>query len=61
MSTGVTDWDMALLYLDAPLTYGNYLQPVCLPSQGENFPTSSQCYLAGWGYINKLEGKEDSN
>ena len=54
--TGVMDWDMALLQLSKPIIYGDYVQPVCLPSQDESFPTKSQCYLAGWGFINPQQG-----
>ena len=55
--TGVMDWDMALLQLDKPVVYGDYVQPVCLPDQGESFPTKSLCYLAGWGFINPQQGR----
>ena len=55
--TGVMDWDMALLQLSRPVVYGMYTQPVCLPGQGETLPTKSQCYLAGWGFINSQHGK----
>ncbi|KAL4230504.1 Enteropeptidase [Mactra antiquata] len=55
----LTDWDMALLHLETPLQYGDYLQPICLPTQDENFATNSLCYLAGWGFINTQERTVD--
>ncbi|XP_053373880.1 atrial natriuretic peptide-converting enzyme-like [Mercenaria mercenaria] len=55
LETGLTEWDLALLHIDSPLFYGDYIQPICFPDQDESFPTSSQCYLAGWGYINTQE------
>lgn len=56
LETGLTEWDLALFHIDFPLFYSDYLQPICLPEQDEVFPTNSQCYIAGWGYINPQEG-----
>ena len=54
--TGITDWDLALLHLKSPLSYGDHIQPICLPEENKTFPSMSQCYLAGWGFINTQEG-----
>jgi serine protease 7 (enterokinase) len=54
--TGLTEWDLALLHLKLPLLYTDYVQPICFPDENDVFPTNSQCYLAGWGFINTQEG-----
>ncbi|GFN91081.1 Atrial natriuretic peptide-converting enzyme-like [Plakobranchus ocellatus] len=36
---------------NAGLVFSELVQPVCLPSQGEEFPPTSQCYIAGWGVM----------
>ncbi|GFR83210.1 transmembrane protease serine 5 [Elysia marginata] len=51
------NWDLALLELNATgkaegFEFTELVQPICLPSQGEEFPASSRCYIAGWGSLN---------
>jgi len=41
------DWDMALIRLSTPLTYDDFVQPICLPSTP--VPTGTNCIVAGWG------------
>ncbi|XP_060589303.1 atrial natriuretic peptide-converting enzyme-like, partial [Ruditapes philippinarum] len=57
--TGLTEWDLALLHLKLPLLYTDYVQPICFPDENDVFPTNSQCYLAGWGFINTQEVSVD--
>uniref|UniRef100_UPI00398F21B6 suppressor of tumorigenicity 14 protein homolog n=1 Tax=Pristiophorus japonicus TaxID=55135 RepID=UPI00398F21B6 len=45
------DYDIALLELSAPVTYNNYIQPVCLPSELHVFPANRKCYITGWGLL----------
>lgn len=26
-----------------------YIQPVCLPPQGQNYTVGKKCFIAGWG------------
>jgi len=56
LENGQMDWDMALLRLARPLTFGDYVQPICLPGLHTPPPTGQLCYLAGWGFINPQEG-----
>ena len=42
--------DIAIMALSEPIEFSEYIQPVCLPQEGEVFPTSSLCYVSGWGY-----------
>lgn len=41
---------LAILKLDRPLTFNNYVQPLCLPSPDEVFLPNEECYVAGWGH-----------
>ncbi|TSQ24017.1 Serine protease 27 [Bagarius yarrelli] len=46
--------DVALVELSSPLTWTNYVQPVCLPSSDSQFYGGTMCYVTGWG--NTQEG-----
>ncbi|XP_077303190.1 serine protease 33-like [Lithobates pipiens] len=41
--------DIALLQLDAPITYTEYIMPICLPSSTTTFPCGTECWVTGWG------------
>lgn len=43
------DNDIALMELESPITYSDYIQPICLPSPQHNFPTGSTVTITGWG------------
>ncbi|XP_048848170.1 serine protease 33-like isoform X2 [Brienomyrus brachyistius] len=43
--------DVALVQLATPVQWSNWIQPVCLPSDGAVFPNGIQCYVTGWGHI----------
>ncbi|XP_077130110.1 uncharacterized protein LOC143785261 [Ranitomeya variabilis] len=43
--------DLALLELASPVSYNNYIQPVPLPYQDQEFPDGKICWLTGWGQI----------
>ena len=40
--------DLALLRLDSPVQYSDYIRPACLADSGSTFNDTS-CYLTGWG------------
>ncbi|XP_023657866.2 serine protease 33-like isoform X1 [Paramormyrops kingsleyae] len=46
--------DLALVQLDSPVTWSDYIQPICLPSASTLFPDGMLCYVTGWG--NTQEG-----
>jgi len=41
------DWDIAVIRLPSPLTFDDYVQPVCLPST--HVPAGTDCVATGWG------------
>uniref|UniRef100_A0A3Q3QH61 Suppressor of tumorigenicity 14 protein homolog n=1 Tax=Monopterus albus TaxID=43700 RepID=A0A3Q3QH61_MONAL len=43
------DNDIALMELDSPVTYSNYIKPICLPSPQHDFPAGSNVWITGWG------------
>uniref|UniRef100_A0A8D0L868 Transmembrane serine protease 9 n=1 Tax=Sphenodon punctatus TaxID=8508 RepID=A0A8D0L868_SPHPU len=45
------DYDVAVLELDAPMTFTKHVQPVCLPAATHRFPTGKKCLISGWGYL----------
>ncbi|RXN14920.1 serine protease 27-like protein [Labeo rohita] len=45
------DNDIALLHLSSPVTFNDYIQPVCLAAQSSNFPSGTKGWITGWGRI----------
>lgn len=43
--------DVALLKLEAPVEYNQYIQPICLPAAAQNPANPNKCYAVGWGRI----------
>uniref|UniRef100_A0AAV2LAH4 Peptidase S1 domain-containing protein n=1 Tax=Knipowitschia caucasica TaxID=637954 RepID=A0AAV2LAH4_KNICA len=43
--------DVALVQLATPVTWSDYVHPVCLPASGTLFPSGMLCYVTGWGNI----------
>lgn len=41
--------DIALLLLDEPVSFDDFLRPVCLPEPDLQLQTSTQCTVIGWG------------
>ncbi|XP_077303205.1 serine protease 27-like [Lithobates pipiens] len=47
--------DIALIRLATPVTYTEYIMPICLPSSNTTFPCGTECWVTGWG-TRSLEG-----
>ncbi|XP_075062045.1 acrosin-like [Mixophyes fleayi] len=45
--------DIALLRLDKPITYNDYIQPACLPTITTDVKQMTDCYIAGHGVLNE--------
>ncbi|XP_034460899.1 suppression of tumorigenicity 14a [Hippoglossus hippoglossus] len=43
------DNDIALMELDSPVTYSDYIRPICLPAPQHDFPTGNTVWITGWG------------
>ncbi|XP_060085251.1 uncharacterized protein LOC132564621 [Ylistrum balloti] len=41
--------DLSLFQLAHSVKYTPYIQPICLPEEGEIFPETAICYTTGWG------------
>ncbi|KAM9359802.1 ST14 transmembrane serine protease matriptase a [Symphorus nematophorus] len=43
------DNDIALMELDSPVTYSDYIRPICLPAAQHVFPPGNTVWITGWG------------
>ena len=43
--------DVAVLQLSKPITWTDYVRPVCLQMSTDEVETYSTCYVAGWGQM----------
>ncbi|XP_029704118.1 enteropeptidase [Takifugu rubripes] len=41
--------DVAMMHLEQPVNFTQFIQPVCLPPDGQNFTAGRKCFIAGWG------------
>ncbi|XP_037543664.1 enteropeptidase [Nematolebias whitei] len=41
--------DIALMHLQQPVNFTKWVQPVCLPAEGQSFTAGKKCFIAGWG------------
>ncbi|XP_070708471.1 polyserase-2-like [Pempheris klunzingeri] len=55
----LASFNIALLLLDRPVNYIDYIQPVCMDvSNTRSFPVGSRCWVAGWGKGTKSRGTD---
>ncbi|XP_055012307.1 serine protease 27-like, partial [Boleophthalmus pectinirostris] len=47
------DYDMCLLELDSPVTFSQYIQPVCLAARGSSVHSGVSAWVAGWGFTSE--------
>nr|XP_055035145.1 enteropeptidase isoform X1 [Misgurnus anguillicaudatus] len=41
--------DIALMHLETPAIFTDYVQPICLPELSTIFEEGEKCFIAGWG------------
>ncbi|KAM4545848.1 enteropeptidase [Odontesthes bonariensis] len=51
--------DIAMMHLQQPITYSQWVQPVCLPAENQSFPAGKKCFISGWG--REAEGGSSPN
>ncbi|XP_070712120.1 enteropeptidase [Pempheris klunzingeri] len=41
--------DVAMMHLQQPIGFTQFIQPVCLPPEGQDVTAGRKCFIAGWG------------
>ncbi|XP_035809077.1 enteropeptidase-like isoform X2 [Amphiprion ocellaris] len=41
--------DIAMMHLQQPISFTDWVQPVCLAAEGQSFTAGRKCFIAGWG------------
>ncbi|XP_068439572.1 chymotrypsin-like protease CTRL-1 [Clinocottus analis] len=50
--------DIALMKLESPVTFTDYIRPVCLASNSSQFHNATPCWATGWGRLGNTEPNE---
>ncbi|XP_051561996.1 trypsin-like [Myxocyprinus asiaticus] len=50
-NSNTNDNDIALLHLSSPVTFNDYIRPVCLAAQNSSFPSGTSSWITGWGDV----------
>ncbi|XP_061613070.1 prostasin [Phyllopteryx taeniolatus] len=43
--------DVALMRLSSPITYSDYIRPICMASNSSHFNNATRCWGTGWGRL----------
>ncbi|KAM4651686.1 suppressor of tumorigenicity 14 protein [Discoglossus pictus] len=47
------DNDIAMLELESPVTYTDFIQPICIPDSSHDFPAGKSIWVTGWGAMSE--------
>ncbi|XP_040182163.1 suppressor of tumorigenicity 14 protein [Rana temporaria] len=47
------DNDIAMLELDSPITFTDFIQPICIPESTHVFPVGKSIWVTGWGALSE--------
>lgn len=50
-NAATNDNDITLVQLKSPVTFTDYIRPVCLAAQGSTLTAGTKCWITGWGNI----------
>jgi len=50
------DSDIALIKLNRPVPFGQFVGTVCLPEKIDTVPLGTECFITGWGKIDPYNG-----
>ena len=50
--------DIALVQLASPISFNDYMLPVCLPKPGDPLDPGTMCWVTGWGHIGTNQRKD---
>lgn len=45
------NYDIALMKLSEPVTFTEYIRPICLSSSTSSFHNATDCWASGWGNV----------
>lgn len=54
------DNDIALMELESPVVFSDYIRPICLPASQHDFPVGDTVWITGWG-ATREEGEFPDN
>ncbi|KAM3924758.1 acrosin-like [Leptodactylus fuscus] len=49
--------DIALLLVDRPISYNQYIQPACLPKKTADVTIMTDCFITGWGVLHESDSE----
>nr|XP_006814374.1 PREDICTED: uncharacterized protein LOC100375209 [Saccoglossus kowalevskii] len=54
-STTFNQYDFAMLYVETPIIFTDYIRPICLPPDGNDafFADGDVCVITGWGQLSE--------
>ncbi|XP_054623797.1 prostasin-like isoform X2 [Dunckerocampus dactyliophorus] len=55
-----TENDVALMRLSTPVTYTDYIRPICIASNSSQINNGTMCWATGWGRLTNVSGTPET-